>query len=102
MIILPLPIGHFCHFQNGLIFRIFIVFWGRFLHRTTVTGLHEESFLALFFQFKYSTQYDHFAKSIAFVYWPFLSFFKMASFFEYSLFCGPFYRATVLGLKSPF
>ena len=62
-------------FQNGLISRIFSVFWSGFLHRTT---FHLEWILTCFLEF-FLTQSDDFAKAIGFAWWPI---FKMVSFLE--------------------
>ena len=45
-----------------------------------------ESFLVCFVQFYFLTQTDDFAKAIAHGWRPFLSIFKMVSFFEYLIF----------------
>ena len=46
----------------------------------------KESFLVCFVQFYFLTQTDDFAKAIAHGWRPFLSIFKMVSFFEYLIF----------------
>ena len=78
-------------FQNGLISRIFGVFWGGFLEQNNYNAL-VESFFACFWHFYFFTQTVHFAKAIGFAWvipfgkWPI--FCKMVSFLEYLLVFG--------------
>ena len=69
-------------FQNRLISRIFGVFSSGSLHTTTLTYL-KNRFLHVSLNFKFLTQTDYFAKTIALARWPI---FKIVSYLEYLVF----------------
>ena len=80
-------------FQNGLISRIFGVFFERFFAQNNSNVLLEW-FFACFWNFEFLTQNEHFAKAmvlawaIAFARWPI---FKIVSFLEYLCFFERFF-----------
>ena len=83
----PLLGGHFWQFSKWSHFWNISCFLEPFFAQNNCNVL-QKRFKHVFLHFKFWTQSDDFAKSIAFAWWPFLAIFKMVSFLEYQLLFG--------------
>ena len=88
------PFSKTCHFSN-------ICYFLELFFAQNNSGVIVEWFFACFREFSFSPQSDHFAKAIAFAWWPILAIlpnFQTLSFFEYLLFLEPFFAENNSGV----